>query len=57
MNTTGSCTTSATDQARRVSSHRTSQGHVVYYRCDCGAMHVSMLRWRQEPTSGTSRIR
>jgi hypothetical protein len=57
MNITGSCTTSATDQSRRISSHRTSQGHVVYYRCDCGATHMSVLRWCLEPTSGLARLR
>ena len=57
MNTTGSCTTSATDPTRRISSHRTSQGHVVYYRCDCGATHMSILRWCLEPTSGLARLR
>jgi hypothetical protein len=51
------CTTSATDPSRRISSHRTSQGHVVYYRCDCGGTHMSMLRWCLEPTSGTTRLR
>jgi hypothetical protein len=51
------CTSSAADPSRRISSHRTSQGHVVYYRCDCGGTHMAMFRWCLEPTSGTTRLR
>jgi hypothetical protein len=57
MNTKGCCSNSATDLSQRISSHRTSQGYLVYYRCDCGATGMSMLRWCLEPTSGTTRLR
>jgi hypothetical protein len=29
---------------RVISSHRTSLGHVVYYRCDCGRPLVTLVR-------------
>lgn len=45
------------DLSRRVSSHRTSQGHVVYYRCDCGVIHMALVRWTTEPSTGVSRLR
>lgn len=45
------------DISRRVSSHRTLHGHVVYYRCDCGVTHMAMLRWSTEPSSGATRLR
>jgi hypothetical protein len=35
----------ASDPARRLSSHHTSQGRVVYFRCGCGAVHLNILRW------------
>jgi hypothetical protein len=35
----------AADPQRRLSSHRTSLGHVIYYRCDCGATRVKLWRW------------
>jgi len=35
----------ASDPARRLSSHRTSKGRVVYFRCGCGAVHLKILRW------------
>ena len=35
----------ASDRARRVSTHRTSVGHVVYYRCYCGHPGVALVRW------------
>lgn len=45
------------DVSRRVSSHRTSQGHVVYYRCDCGVTHMALVRWSTEPSTGATRLR
>ena len=45
------------DLSRRVSSHRTSQGHVVYYRCDCGVTHMALVRWTTEPSTGAARLR
>ena len=45
------------DPSRLISSHRTSQGHVVYYRCDCGITHLALMRWSREPSSGTARLR
>jgi hypothetical protein len=45
------------DPSRRVSSHRTSQGHVVYYRCDCGVTRLGLMRWSRESSSGATRLR
>ncbi len=33
------------DPDRRMSSHRTAEGHVVYYRCECGHPRFAHLRW------------
>ncbi len=33
-----------TDPSHLISSHRTSQGHVVYYRCGCGRPRVALVR-------------
>ncbi len=41
------------DPAQRVSSHRTSQGHVVYYRCHCGEPRVMMMRWSRGDAPGS----
>jgi len=35
----------ATDPVRRISSHRTSVGHVIYYRCFCGHTRLKLWRW------------
>jgi hypothetical protein len=32
------------DPARRMSSHRTSLGHVVYYRCYCDRPGVALMQ-------------
>jgi hypothetical protein len=37
-------TRAAQDPDRLISSHRTSLGHVVYYRCDCGQPQVTLIR-------------
>jgi hypothetical protein len=34
----------ATDPERRISAHRTSLGHVIYYRCDCGVARIMLWR-------------
>ena len=44
------------DPSRRISSHRTSHGHVVYYRCDCGIAQLALMRWSNAP-AGASRLR
>jgi hypothetical protein len=36
----------AADPERRISTHRTSLGHVIYYRCDCGVARIALRRWR-----------
>ena len=33
------------DPDRRVSSHRTAAGHVVYFRCGCGRQRFAHARW------------
>jgi hypothetical protein len=33
----------AADPAQRLSTHRTSQGHVIYYRCYCGRPSVALV--------------
>lgn len=33
------------DVDRRMSSHRTAAGHVVYYRCECGRPRFAHVRW------------
>ena len=49
--------TAISDPSRRISSHRTSQGHVVYYRCDCGVTRLGLMRWSRESSSGATRLR
>jgi hypothetical protein len=39
----------AADPERRISVHRTSLGHVVYYRCDCGTVRIRLWRWPPAP--------
>ena len=34
----------AADPERRISAHRTSLGHVIYYRCDCGVARITLWR-------------
>jgi hypothetical protein len=35
----------AVDPEHRISAHRTSLGHVVYYRCDCGIVRIKIWHW------------
>jgi hypothetical protein len=37
-------TGAASDPAQRISTHRTSGSHVVYYRCYCGRPGVALVR-------------
>jgi hypothetical protein len=37
-------TAAAADPSRRMSTHRTSRGHVVYYRCYCGRPGAALMR-------------
>lgn len=41
----------AADPERRISAHRTSRGHVVYYRCYCGRPGVAIIRVGHWPTA------
>jgi hypothetical protein len=36
--------TAAFDPAQRLSTHRTSRGHVVYFRCYCGRVGLTLIR-------------
>lgn len=40
-----STTDAAQDVSRRVSSHRTASGRVVYFRCECGRVAMAEVRW------------
>jgi hypothetical protein len=35
----------AADPDQRISSHRTSVGHVIYFRCYCRIPRVKLWRW------------
>jgi hypothetical protein len=36
----------AADPERRISVHRTSLGHIIYYRCECGVARIKLWRWQ-----------
>jgi hypothetical protein len=39
------------DASRRISTHATSQGRVIYFRCTCGCPQVAVVRWQPQPGS------
>lgn len=43
----------ASDPRRRISSHRTTEGHVVYYRCECGRPKITVMRWTTDRPPAT----
>ncbi len=43
----------ASDPRQRISSHRTTAGHVVYYRCECGRPRIAVMRWTTDRQSTT----